>query len=232
VNQCGSARKPDRGAQCIARGRIHFKLALARPDDYEKLMARMKAGFFSQGKEGILKARAVEDRLMRDSWQIDGYDLLPKLRSLGIPPLVMFGDRDFIPSAIAYISRKRFPMRASTGSRTADTSRFWSVRATSNVRSMTLFGPSQLDENTDPTCLSRTSGDQTEREGWCRVRESFLSHTSGDQTDRTRRMVPRPGIVPESHFRRPDRTNVRDGAGRGNRTHTPTEGNRILSFFR
>jgi len=36
-------------------------------------MATMKAGFISQGKEGIVKARAVEDRLMRDTWQVDGY---------------------------------------------------------------------------------------------------------------------------------------------------------------
>ena len=43
-------------------------------------MATMKAGFISQGKEGIVKARAVEDRLMRDTWEMDGYDLLPKLR--------------------------------------------------------------------------------------------------------------------------------------------------------
>ena len=52
-----------------ARYRLHFKPALARPEDYEKLMARMKAGFISQGKEGIVKARAVEDRLMPDTWQ-------------------------------------------------------------------------------------------------------------------------------------------------------------------
>jgi pimeloyl-ACP methyl ester carboxylesterase len=52
-----------------ARYRIHFKSALARPEDYEKLMARMKAGFVSQGKPGIVKARAVEDQLMRDTWE-------------------------------------------------------------------------------------------------------------------------------------------------------------------
>lgn len=34
-----------------ARYRLHFKPALARPDDYEKLMATMRAGFISQGKE-------------------------------------------------------------------------------------------------------------------------------------------------------------------------------------
>src|SRR6266851_7808057 len=84
-----------------ARYRLHFKPALKRPEDYEKLMATMKAGFISQGKEGIVKARAVEDRLMRDIWQLDGYDLPPKLQTLRIPTLVIFGDHDFIPGEIA-----------------------------------------------------------------------------------------------------------------------------------
>src|SRR5437879_6393911 len=84
-----------------ARYRLHFKPALKRPEDYEKLMATMKAGFIRQGKEGIVKARAVEDRLMRDTWQVDGYDLLPKLRTLSIPTLVISGDHDFIPGEIA-----------------------------------------------------------------------------------------------------------------------------------
>ncbi|HVD90247.1 MAG TPA: alpha/beta hydrolase [Jatrophihabitantaceae bacterium] len=84
-----------------ARYRIHFKPALTRPEDYEKLMARMKAGFISQGREGIVKARAVEDRLMRDSWDVPTYDLLPKLRSLNVPTLVITGDQDFIPVEVA-----------------------------------------------------------------------------------------------------------------------------------
>jgi proline iminopeptidase len=84
-----------------ARYRLHFKPAVTRPDDYERLMATMKAGFTSQGKEGIVKARAVEDRLMRDTWQVDGYDLLPRLRNVSIPTLVISGDHDFIPGEIA-----------------------------------------------------------------------------------------------------------------------------------
>jgi proline iminopeptidase len=84
-----------------ARYRIHFAHALARPEDLEKLMARMHAGFRRQGKEGILKARAVEDRLMLETWQVPGYDLLPKLRTLRIPTLVITGQRDFIPVEMA-----------------------------------------------------------------------------------------------------------------------------------
>ena len=97
----GAAYKDGDPEAVTARYRLHFKPALKRPEDYEKLMAAMKAAFMSQGKEGIVKARAVEDRLMRDTWQVQGYDLLPKLRTLNIPTLVISGDYDFIPAEIA-----------------------------------------------------------------------------------------------------------------------------------
>jgi proline iminopeptidase len=84
-----------------ARYRIHFKPALKRSDDYEKLMAAMRARFIAQGKDGILKARAVEDRLMSETWQNAAYDLLPRLRGLRVPTLVVTGDHDFIPVEIA-----------------------------------------------------------------------------------------------------------------------------------
>ncbi|MGH7549167.1 MAG: alpha/beta fold hydrolase [Gemmatimonadota bacterium] len=87
------------------RYRIHFKPALKRVEDYERMMATMKAGFTSQGKEGIVKARAVEDQLMRDTWQVAGYDLLPKLRSLRVPTLVIAGDHDFMVGAAEHIAR-------------------------------------------------------------------------------------------------------------------------------
>ena len=84
-----------------ARYRIHFKPSLARAEDYERLMETMHRAFIKQGSEGIVKARAVEDRLMLDTWQVPGYDLAPKLRSLRTPTLVIAGDRDFFPLAVA-----------------------------------------------------------------------------------------------------------------------------------
>lgn len=83
------------------RYRIHFKPALVRAEDYENLMTRMRAGFFRQGSDGILKARAAEDQLMRDTWDVPSYDLLPKLHGLMIPTLVVTGDQDFIPVEVA-----------------------------------------------------------------------------------------------------------------------------------
>jgi len=64
-------------------------------------MARMSAQFRVQGANGILKAWAIETRLYRDTWDMADYDLLPKLRSLRTPALVIVGDHDFIPPAIA-----------------------------------------------------------------------------------------------------------------------------------
>ena len=84
-----------------ARYRIHFTHALARPDDYEKLMTVMRSAFLDQGPDGILKARAVEDHLMAETWQVASYDLLPRVRTLRIPTLVIGGDHDFIPLDIA-----------------------------------------------------------------------------------------------------------------------------------
>ena len=63
--------------------RIHFKMALKRPEDLTKVVGAMRARFT---QEGILKARAVEDRLMQDTWGSPEYDLLPKLKNLDNPP--------------------------------------------------------------------------------------------------------------------------------------------------
>jgi proline iminopeptidase len=84
-----------------ARYRIHFTPALARAEDFERLMARMAAGFIRQGKDGIVKAQAVEQQLMGETWAALQWDLLPGLRSLRVPTLVLAGDHDFIPIAIS-----------------------------------------------------------------------------------------------------------------------------------
>jgi len=78
--------------------RIHFKSGLARQEDYEKLITRMHANF---NKEGVLKARAVEDRLMQDTWANPNFDLLPKIKALKVPTLVLSGDHEFIPASSA-----------------------------------------------------------------------------------------------------------------------------------
>jgi proline iminopeptidase len=90
----------------VAYYRVHFKPALARSEDYEKLILRMETRFIEQGKEGILKSRAVEDRLVNETWASPkGYDLHPKLKGLNIPALVITGDHDFFPFAAEHIAQ-------------------------------------------------------------------------------------------------------------------------------
>ncbi len=97
----GAAYRAGDPEAVAARYRIHFEHALYRSEDYEKLMAAMKAAFIRQGSAGILEARAIEDRLMQDTWNVPGYDLTPRLRELRIPTLVVTGDHDFIPVEVA-----------------------------------------------------------------------------------------------------------------------------------
>ena len=90
----------------IAYYRVHFKPAFARSEDYEKLILRMQARFIEQGREGILKSRGVEDRLVNETWALpNGYDLHPKLKGLNIPALVITGDHDFFPFAAEHIAQ-------------------------------------------------------------------------------------------------------------------------------
>jgi proline iminopeptidase len=100
ISASAAYQKADPSA-VTARYRIHFRPAIVRSEDYEKLMTRMAAAFARQGSEGILKARAVEDRLTADSWDLPGYDLLPKLHTLNVPMLVVASDHDFIPPSVA-----------------------------------------------------------------------------------------------------------------------------------
>jgi proline iminopeptidase len=97
----GAAYKAGNPDTVAARYRIHFEHALVKSADYEKLMDRMHAAFVSQGASGILKARAVEDRLMVDSWSSETFDLVSQASAIRVPTLVAASDRDFIPMAIA-----------------------------------------------------------------------------------------------------------------------------------
>jgi proline iminopeptidase len=74
--------------------RVHFQSALSGPEHLVRLVDRLRASFT---QEGIRKARAIEGRLMLETWLSSHYDLLPRLKALTIPTLVIHGDHDFIP---------------------------------------------------------------------------------------------------------------------------------------
>jgi len=77
--------------------RIHFATAFHRRDLLETLVGRLRVAV---SPEGIVRARRIEQALYEQTWS-GNYDLLPRLRSVRIPTLVIHGDRDFVPVGIA-----------------------------------------------------------------------------------------------------------------------------------
>jgi len=77
--------------------RVHFRRALARPADLDRVIASLRASFTS---EGILLARAIEDRLTDETWRADAYDPFAKLATPSIPTLIIAGDHDTVPAAV------------------------------------------------------------------------------------------------------------------------------------
>jgi proline iminopeptidase len=78
--------------------RIHYRVALRQPEHIESVIGRLRT-YFTEDSE--LTARAIEQRLYDETWSSDGYDLIPKLRALDIPTLVLHGADDFVPPALA-----------------------------------------------------------------------------------------------------------------------------------
>jgi proline iminopeptidase len=78
--------------------RIHFRSALRQPAHLEQVVERLRSSFT---QEVILKGRAIEDRLMDETWLSSDYNLLPRLERLNITTLVIHGEHDFIPAECA-----------------------------------------------------------------------------------------------------------------------------------
>jgi proline iminopeptidase len=78
----------------VAYYRIHFAAGVSRPENLDEIIRRLRYG---STPEGIVAARAIEERLYDVTWRREDYNLLPHLRQLRIPTLVMHGDHDLIP---------------------------------------------------------------------------------------------------------------------------------------
>lgn len=78
--------------------RVHYRATLRRPEQLERLIERLRANVTPAG---ILTARAIEARLLNETWLASAYDLLPRLQDVRVPTLVIRGDYDFVPGACA-----------------------------------------------------------------------------------------------------------------------------------
>jgi proline iminopeptidase len=87
--------------------RIHFGTTVPRAEDLDEVIRRLRIGFTPAG---IVAARAIEEALYADSWSAGDYDLLPALRELRIPTLIIRGEHDFIPGAAVRAIAEALPM--------------------------------------------------------------------------------------------------------------------------
>ena len=78
--------------------RIHFRMTLRRPHLLQALVARLRSNYTP---DGVLLARAIEQRLYGETSGLAGWDLFPALRELDVPTLLVHGEQDFIPVELA-----------------------------------------------------------------------------------------------------------------------------------
>lgn len=79
----------------MAYYRVHYRGALKRQELLDGLLDGLRSSLATP--EAILKGRAIEDRLVNETWARSDYDLLPELGRLRVPALVVQGEHDFIP---------------------------------------------------------------------------------------------------------------------------------------
>jgi proline iminopeptidase len=77
--------------------RIHFRPTVP-PAILDGLVDRFRTHFTPAD---VLRARAIEHRLRQETWLREEYDLLPALRRLDVPTLVVHGAADLIPVDVA-----------------------------------------------------------------------------------------------------------------------------------
>jgi proline iminopeptidase len=74
--------------------RVHYRSGLSRAEDIDRVLEGLA---FSLTRDRILRGRAIEHRLVEDTWGSPSWTLLPDLARLDIPTLVITGEDDFIP---------------------------------------------------------------------------------------------------------------------------------------
>jgi proline iminopeptidase len=74
--------------------RSYFRMTVKQPQQLDSLIDSLRLSFT---RGSILKGRAIGNRLRDETWLSSTYNLLPKLKLLRIPTLVLHGDYDFIP---------------------------------------------------------------------------------------------------------------------------------------
>jgi proline iminopeptidase len=78
--------------------RIQYGTTIKQPEHLERVMVSLRSSFT---KETILRGRAIEEQLYKETWSSSEFNLFPRLKRLNVPTLVIHGDYDFVPPECA-----------------------------------------------------------------------------------------------------------------------------------
>lgn len=94
MNELSASRKYVEGdPETVARYyRLYFSTTVKQPEHLNRLHLNFP-------KKGILRGRQASERQLRGTWDSTSFNIIPQLKSLHIPTLMIHGDYDFIPVA-------------------------------------------------------------------------------------------------------------------------------------
>lgn len=78
-----------------------YRVRFAALTRWPARLARLDFGYGRCRAEDVQRARAVEERLYHETYHVEAFNLLPELRQLTVPSLVLHGDDDFVPVEVA-----------------------------------------------------------------------------------------------------------------------------------
>ena len=74
--------------------RVHYRATVRQPEVLQRLIAALRSGFTA---ETILRGRAIEAKLVDETWGTPEYNVLSRLRPFPPSTLVIHGEQDFVP---------------------------------------------------------------------------------------------------------------------------------------
>jgi len=81
--------------------RIELSTTIKQPEHLNRVNLSFDLSFAAFTKESVLRGRAIAERLVQETWPREEFDILPRLKQLHKPTLIIHGDDDFVPVEVA-----------------------------------------------------------------------------------------------------------------------------------
>lgn len=76
---------------------VYFSTTIRRPQHLERVIENLRLSFT---RDGILRADKISDTLFNETAESTAFNLIPQLKQLPIPTLIIRGEYDFVPMVV------------------------------------------------------------------------------------------------------------------------------------